>query len=159
MKPESERSYHFGLVDDPRGRVRRETVISTITGPDGSSETTTTETVRISDRETVSAQVGFNLGVASFRAGIFESTGGAAVDYRLFDRRLGLSLEAFDFSRENDLDPHLRLVSRWQLGSNVYLLGGFDDFLESDLESVFLGAGISWSDDDLKYLLGSVGRF
>jgi phospholipid/cholesterol/gamma-HCH transport system substrate-binding protein len=159
LKPGEERSYHFGLVDDPRGQVRRSTEVETITGPDGVSETTTTETVRISDKETISAQVAFNLGLTSFRAGIFESSGGAAVDYRLFDNRIGLSLEAFDFSREGDLDPHLRILTRWRLSENVDVLGGYDDFLESDLQSVFLGAGISWTDDDLKYLLGSVGSF
>jgi phospholipid/cholesterol/gamma-HCH transport system substrate-binding protein len=156
FNPDEERSYHFGLIDDPRGQVRRTTEIETVTGPDGLSQTTTTETVRISDKETVSAQVAFNLGMTSFRAGVFESSGGAAVDYRLFDRRFGLSVEAFDFDREGDLDPHLRLLTRWRLSNNVYVLGGYDDFLENDFESVFLGAGIRWSDDDLKYLLGSM---
>ena len=32
----------------------------------------------------------------------------------------------------------------------------YDDLLESDYGSAFLGVGISWRDDDLKYLLGSV---
>jgi phospholipid/cholesterol/gamma-HCH transport system substrate-binding protein len=156
FNPESERSYHLALVDDPRGRVRREEVVETVTLPDGTVETTTTELVRIDDKETISAQVGFNLGKASFRAGIFESSGGAALDYRLFSDRLALTLEAYDFRRQEDLDPHIRFLTRWRLGENVYLLGGYDDFLESELESVFIGAGITWRDDDLKYLLGSL---
>jgi phospholipid/cholesterol/gamma-HCH transport system substrate-binding protein len=42
------------------------------------------------------------------------------------------------------------------LNPNIYLLGGYDDPLESEFESVFFGAGIRWKDDDLKYLLGSL---
>jgi phospholipid/cholesterol/gamma-HCH transport system substrate-binding protein len=158
LTPSTDRFYRLAIVDDPRGRTRTRTEIETVTGPDGLTETTTTRTVRTDDETTVSAQVGFRLGSASFRAGLFESSGGAAVDYDLFDDRFALSLEAFDFGRENDLDPHLRVTGKWRVHPNVYLLGGYDDFLVSSSESVFLGAGITWSDEDLKYLLGSLPR-
>ena len=42
---------------------------------------------------------------------------------------------------------------------NVYLRGGYDDFLVRDYESFFVGAGVRWTDRDLKYLLGSVPKF
>ena len=38
-------------------------------------------------------------------------------------------------------------------------MGGYDDPLVSDRDAFFLGAGIAWSDEDLKYVLGSVPRF
>ena len=66
------------------------------------------------------------------------------------------SQKAFDFSRENDLDPHLRFLGRFHVTDNLFLLGGYDDFLVDENESIFFGAGLRWSDDDLKYLLGSV---
>ena len=96
------------------------------------------------------------------RAGLFESHGGAAIDYHFLDRRLRISAEAFDFSRERageDLAPRLRLFGRYHLNPNIYLVGGYDDALESDRASIFLGAGVRWKDDDLKYLLGSVPKF
>ena len=71
-------------------------------------------------------------------------------------KKFQLSLEAYDFGREEDLDPHLRLIGRWRLHPNFFLQGGYDDFLEGDRDSIFLGGGLRWSDDDLKYLLGSV---
>ena len=37
-------------------------------------------------------------------------------------------------------------------------MGGYDDPLESDLRSVFFGGGLRWSDDNLKYLLGSLPK-
>ena len=52
------------------------------------------------------------------------------------------------------LDCHLRLTGRWQFHPNLYVVGGYDDVLEDD--SLFLGGGIRWNDDNLKYLLGAV---
>jgi phospholipid/cholesterol/gamma-HCH transport system substrate-binding protein len=81
------------------------------------------------------------------------------VEYTLLKKRLWLSLEAYDFDRDDDLDPHLRLTTRWWFHPNLFLVGGYDDPLESDRDSFFLGGGLRWGDDDLKYLLGSVPRF
>ncbi len=153
---DNNRFYQVGLVDDPRGRVRSETREETVIAPDGSRELTTVRTVTTEDKQTLSAQVGFTAGAAQFRGGLIESTGGAAFDYSVLDRKLRFSFEAFDFGRENDLNPRLRFTTRWNLFKNAYVVGGVDDFLESGRESVFLGGGIHWSDDDLKYLLGSV---
>ena len=159
---DTDRFYLVELVDDPRGRERRQTEVITTTFDDGTSETTTIETLKTEDKFTISAQFGFRLGEANLRAGLFESHGGAAVDYHFLDRRLRISAEAFDFSRElgdEDLQPRLRLYGRYKLNPHIYLVGGYDDALESDRSSLFLGAGIRWRDDDLKYLIGSVPRF
>ena len=69
-----------------------------------------------------------------------------------------LSLEAFDFGRERDLDPHLRLTGQWNFYRNLYVKAGYDDPLVDEFRSPFLGIGIHWSDDDLKYLMGSVPK-
>ncbi len=160
LDPQSDRFYYLQLVDDPRGRERVKSDQVTVTLPDGSTETTTTRRVTQEDKITFTAQFGFKFAeTARFRAGIVESTAGLGLDYTIFDRRLWLTLDAFNFGREGDLDPQLRLTTRWHLHPNVYLLGGYDDFLEGDRESIFAGAGIRWSDDDLKYLLGSAPRF
>jgi phospholipid/cholesterol/gamma-HCH transport system substrate-binding protein len=160
LDPQSDRFYYLQVVDDPRGRADVETRETTVTNPDGSTETTTIRTVKTDDDVLFSAQFGFELGAATrFRAGILESTAGLGVDYPLFDRKLWLTLDAFNFDREDDLAPQLRFATRFRLNEHLYLLGGLDDFLESDRDSIFLGAGIRWSDDDLKYLIGSVPTF
>lgn len=157
LDPGSDKFYLIEAVDDPRGRVRTKTEVITTTKPDGTEETTTTRRVTTEDRITISAQFGFELSDrARLRAGLIESTGGAGLDYGLLDRRLWLSFEAFDFGRDGNLDPRLRLRGRYDVHSNVYLLGGVDDLLESDHRSLFLGGGVTWNDDDLKYLLGSL---
>ncbi|MCG8456645.1 MAG: MCE family protein [Holophagales bacterium] len=150
------RFYRIGLGDTPQGRVRTETRVVTTTLPDGTVETTTIEERKIEDKFTFDAQLGYRLGDFTVRAGLIDSAAGGALDYHVLDRRLSFSLEAFDFSRPEDLDPHLRFTTRYQLNPNIYLLGGYDDFLTDETESVFFGAGIRWKDDDLKYLLGSV---
>lgn len=153
------RFYFAELVDDPRGRQERRTEEITTTLPDGSVEVTRIERVTTDDDFTISAQFGFRFQQVELRAGLFESTGGGAVDLDLFDDRLRFTLEAFDFSREEDLDPHLRLLGRYHVTPWLYVVGGYDDFLIDDGESFFLGAGVRWKDEDFKYLLGALPSF
>jgi phospholipid/cholesterol/gamma-HCH transport system substrate-binding protein len=159
IDPGKDRFYHVALVDTPGGETKSQTDVITTTFPDGTSEVKTIRTDSTDDDFTYSAQFGFRFGNADLRAGLFESSGGGAVDYYLLDRELKFSLEAFDFSRPDDLDPRLRFSTRWQFHPNMYLVGGYDDFLESDNSSIFFGGGVRWKDDDLKYLLGSVPSF
>lgn len=159
---DSSRFYRVELVSDPRGRVIEKEEIVTVQLPDGSLETTTTNKVTVDQSKNLfSALLGFPFADRRGRlwAGLIESRAGAQVDYGLLDRRLWLSLEAFDFGRELDRDPHLRASLRWDLSPNVYIRGGYDDFLVDEYESLFVGAGVRWTDSDLKYLLGSVPRF
>jgi phospholipid/cholesterol/gamma-HCH transport system substrate-binding protein len=72
--------------------------------------------------------------------------------------KLALSFEAYDFSRELELDPHLRVTAHWFPWRNLFVVAGYDDPLVDELASPFLGAGLRWSDEDLKYLIGSLPR-
>lgn len=153
------RFYRFGASSQPGGKVSSETRTITTTLPDGRIETTLIREDKTEDAFTLNAQVGWLYKDFELRAGLFESSGGAAIDYGLLERRLVVSLEAFDFSRPNELDPHLRFTARYALGDSVYLLGGYDDPLVKDRQSIFFGAGVRWKDDDLKYLIGSVPKF
>jgi len=58
--------------------------------------------------------------------------------------------------RGNDVDPHLRVGVRYNLGDNWFIYGGGDELLYGRWRGIFLGAGVLFGDDDLKYLLGSV---
>lgn len=153
------RSYYIGLVDTPQGKIDEETRTIVTTRPDGSVETTVIEERVREDDFTLTALLGYEMGDFELRAGLIESAGGAGLDYRLFDRKLIFSLEAFDFDRPEDLDPHLRFTARYLLNPNILLIGGYDDPLADQYESVFFGAGIRWKDEDLKYLLGSIPSF
>jgi phospholipid/cholesterol/gamma-HCH transport system substrate-binding protein len=157
LKTRSDWRYRIAVVDPAFPEARIKTQRITVTNPDGSQETRTTETVTQEDHLAISALLGAQLRRdLMLRAGLIESSFGVEAEYPLVDRKLWLSLEAFDFNRKGGLDPHLRLTSRWRLLPNIYLVGGYDDFLVGDRHSLFFGAGIRWNDDDLKYLLGSV---
>ena len=103
-----------------------------------------------------SLQFAKDFGPLTFRGGVVESQGGAGLDYRLFGDRLRLTAEGWDFARE--AGPHYKLTGRLQLYKDVFLNAGVDDLAEDDRRSVFVGAGILFSDEDLKYLL-SLTRF
>lgn len=161
IDPQDEfRLYRAGIVNTPLGKRREKTQEVVVTNPDGTVERTTTKTITREKSYQVSALFGYKTPQdLRLWAGLIESSGGAQIEYPLFDKRLWLSFEAFDFGRPDDEAPHLRLTGRYQLNPNLYVVGGYDDFLESQYDSLFLGGGIRWSDDNIKYLLGAVPRF
>jgi len=158
--PERNRFYNVELADDPRGKRVDKTDEFTVTDPaTGRSQTVIINETRFERGFRVSAQAGWNLQPLSVRVGLFDSTGGAGVDYQ-YNNRLRFTGEAFDFSRRYDPSPHLRLYGEYIFRHekpNTPLL-----FVTSGVDNVFnktaftFGGGIRWRDDDLKYLLSSV---
>jgi phospholipid/cholesterol/gamma-HCH transport system substrate-binding protein len=160
IDPRSGKLYRVAVVDTPFGKEETKLRRTTVTLPDGTTETTTTETFERTEDVQLTGLFGFRLFDDSrFWAGIIESSGGVQVEHPLGGGRLWLSLEAFDFNREGDLEPHIRLSGRYRLTDMIYLRAGYDDFLEGERDSLFLGGGLTWRDDDLKYLLGNLPRF
>ncbi len=94
------------------------------------------------------------------RGGIIESKGGAGVDYYLFRDHLKLSLDAYDFTSENNV--HLRFGADVRFLKHFFVTGGIDDFAHARGDyDFFVGAGIVISDDDIGSILGwvPVSRF
>ena len=150
--------YRAAIVSSPFGKRREKTETITVTGPDGIPMTTTT--TRLTQEKTYAATGLFGFkgpGDVRLWAGLIENSGGAQIEYPLplLDRKLWLSFEAFDFNRPHNEQPHLRLMGRYQFHPNLYAVGGYDDFLGKD--SLFLGGGIRWTDENIKYLLGLLG--
>ena len=159
---ESPHLYRLDLISTPRGRFYEKQDVVIVTNPDGTTETTTTTRLTLDrSRNSYSALVGFPFADrrGTFWTGLIENEGGLQVDYALIPDKVWMSFEAYDFSRELDQDPHLRLSATWFPWKNLYLRAGYDDPLVDELESPFVGAGLRWSDDDIKYLAGSIPRF
>jgi len=148
IQPKEDKYYLLQVVDDPAGKRKTTEYITTRDGV-----TTTSSTTEIDkDKLKFSAQIAKRYYDVGFRAGIFESTGGVAVDYYLLNDHLLLSMEAFDFS--SDFDPHLKFRADFTPFRFFYITGGADDFIsDEDNESFFLGLGLHFSDQDLKTLL------
>jgi len=151
------RFFRIEGVDAPFGKTKSTTRIITIENPDGTTEEITETTDKIEDDITLNLQIGYRILPSTIvRAGLFESAGGVGVDYfvpRTADK-FRLSLEAYDFNRPRDLAVHMRFEGRYFLNQHVFLMGGWDDPLESRTSSVLIGGGVSWRDEDVKYSLG-----
>ncbi len=158
--PGRNRFYNIELSDDPRGRRRdKVTVESRTDAATGATSTTTVKTTRFDRDFLISAQAGWVLDDLSVRIGLFDSAGGAGVDYQLGER-LRVTGEAFDFGKKRDDNPHLRLFGEYTLRREqpktprLFITSGVDNPLNDT--AFIVGAGIRWRDDDLKYLLGSI---
>ena len=155
--PESPRFYRFELSTEPFGRRVSSTSVETTTFPDGHVEVKTTDTQEFKDDFAITALFGYRWKDWGLRAGVIESRGGAGLDYKLLKDRLRLSADVWDFTRP-DFAAHAKFTGRYFISPSVYFQGGWDDFLNRSraADSIFVGAGVRWTDDDIKYLLGSV---
>jgi len=75
-------------------------------------------------------------------------------DYYFLDDKLLMSMEAFDFSLENN--PHLKAKIDYTPFSHLYLTTGYDNFINEESRSFFIGGGINFSDEDVKTLFTSM---
>jgi phospholipid/cholesterol/gamma-HCH transport system substrate-binding protein len=148
------RFYRIELVDSPFGRQEERSQTITTTYQNGHEETLTQAITKTSQVATINAQIGYLFEGYTLRAGLFESKGGVGVDKDLLKQRLRLSFDAYDFNRDEHA-PHLRLEGRYYLTHNLFAFAGIDDPTWSQRRSVLLGGGVTWGDEDLKYLLGT----
>lgn len=94
-----------------------------------------------------------------FRVGLKESEAGIGLDYMPFDgeheNKLVFTADVFDFpDNDEDREAHAQAAVRYKFYKNLFISAGYDDFLNSETDSWFVGAGVEFRDDDLKYLLG-----
>jgi len=152
------RFYRFELSSQPLGKRNEETAITTTTFPDGHTEVTRQDITTYKNTFAISAEVGYRLGDFVGRAGVIESRGGAGLDYLALKDRLRFSADMWDFGRDN-YNPHAKLTGRYYFSPSVFVTGGWDDFLntKSNQDSFFIGAGVRWGDDAIKYIAGVAG--
>ena len=149
FQPKADKYYLIEIVDDPRGRKNVETTETTVGGT-----TTTTKEVKTSDSLKFSVQVAKRFKDLTLRGGIIESTGGVGMDYYMFKDRLRFTFEAFDFDKKNN--PHLKAGLTYNLNKYFFITGGYDDFVSKlKLASPYLGIGLHFEDEDIKYILSS----
>lgn len=150
VQPGLDRYYEIGIVDDPRGVVNS---ISTESGPPGGPTTTTDTTTTYKNKIKWTALFAKNFYDFTVKGGLIESSGGVGFDYFLLDHKLRLSAEFFNF---NDL--YIRTFIRYNLLKGVYMVAGGDNLANSSdsKASLFFGAGIFITNDDLKMLASKV---
>ena len=88
------------------------------------------------------------------KGGLIENSLGLGVDYHFMKKRMKLGVEIFDFDLEN---TQLRAFLRLNLFDSIYLVGGGNHLLNyKSKASVFFGAGLFFSNDDIKALISRV---
>jgi len=157
IQPAPNRFYFIEGSSDPIGNRTEKTTTITVTNPDGSITTTEQSVLSYEQKYTISAMFGWQFKDLSLRAGIREATGGVGADYRVLNGRIKLSLDAFDFSDPNR-KFQLLFRGKFFLYKNVYLSTGMNDLMNSGTRSFFIGGGVTWEDEDFKYLLGSAPK-
>jgi len=158
IKPTADKTYTFGVVDDPFGKEKtnKTRVTTTQVTPPGSSSTVETISKEHKDELKFNLLLGRRFGDFSIRGGVMESSGGMGLAYHALSDSLGIHVDAYDFGRENN-DPHLKIYGNYDIFKNLFLTAGYDDFLNdnNNLRTFFFGFGLSFRDDDLKTLLRS----
>ncbi|MFC1856211.1 MlaD family protein, partial [Thermodesulfobacteriota bacterium] len=154
LQPNHDKYYFIELVDGPDGNSSTSDTTTTTDVGTSSEETTTTH------EEVTRDKLEFSVGIAKryydlvLRGGIIESTGGFGLDYYLFEDSLAVSFEAYDFG--NDDKAHLKAGATLNFMRHFFITAGYDDFIKENKDpSLYYGAGFSFTDDDLKFLLSS----
>lgn len=119
--------------------------------------------IRYFDQILYNIQFGKIFGNFAFRAGLFDSTGGVAVDIDIplgSDKMRWVStFEMYDIRgrlRLCDDRPHLKWLNRMFITKNLYFTFGADDFVSRHNKNAFFGLGIRFADDDIKYLMSRI---
>jgi len=153
IQPNPDKFYRIELVDDPEGMrewENRTTVVTTT--PPGSTTTTVTDEVTYKDQLKFSVQLGRRFHDTVFRLGYIESSFGFGVDQFWSNDDLRFSMEAFEMDR--DENPVIRMTAVFRFWDFFHLDIGAEDIANSERDTLwFAGFGLSFVDEDLKYLL------
>ncbi len=151
LKPRPDTYYILEVTSDPFGKYSR--TETTNTPPGG---TVVTETY--DDKFKFSIEFAKRWGNLALRLGIIENTGGVAADYFAFDDRLKFSVDSWNFNSKepNNENPHVKATASYSLTNVLFVQAGYDNALNSKRATPFVGLGLRFDDEDLKYLLGSV---
>jgi len=150
LKPRMDQYYIFEILSDPFSNYNRTTTTTT------PGNTVVTETYE--DKFKFSLEFAKRWGNLAVRLGLIESTGGAGVDYYAFDDRIKFSVDTWNYgSKEPDNNKaHVKATATVGFGKTVFMNAGYDNILNSRRASAFVGLGLRFDDNDLKYLMGSV---
>lgn len=153
LKPREDKYYILGIVGDPLGRVSTRKTITTIDG------VTTIETEDEIDKKIeFTAQFARRFTDTALRIGLTESSFGLGADQFFLNDRMKLSADMWDFNNDEEgaKSPHLKLGVDYFIFKNLFLSAGVDNILNSKWRGLYLGSGLTFEDEDFKYLFGTV---
>jgi phospholipid/cholesterol/gamma-HCH transport system substrate-binding protein len=170
--PKPDRWYGFEIVDDPRGNTKRVQYQNILLDPSQPPSNTFFPSnyyqTTIERSLKFSAYLAKRYGNVSGRFGILENTGGLGIKLYLFNDRLTVAADAFEFA--NPLKDHFRLkvYADYHFLDHILITAGIDDWLNKrqydDIDRTriisgrdyFVGAGFYFTDEDLKLLFAAL---
>ncbi len=154
VEPSRDTYFLLEVVGDSRGRVYTEEIV-------GQGEIVRKEykpefTLQIAKKFFIGNERYFTV-----RAGLKESTGGIGFDF-VPSRKWKLYSDIWDTGRkdrpnEEGLAPLLQIGVQWYPKRPLFVRFGGDDLLNEELRGAFVGAGLEFSEDYIKYIFGAVG--
>ncbi len=150
LKPKWDQYYIFEITSDPFAKYNR---VTTTTTP---GSTVVTETYE--DKFKFSVEFAKRWGNLALRLGLIESTGGVGADFYVFDDRVKFSVDSWNYNstEPGNENTHVKATATVGLGKTIFVNAGYDNALNSKRASGFVGLGLRFDDNDLKYLMGSV---
>jgi phospholipid/cholesterol/gamma-HCH transport system substrate-binding protein len=153
LKPVQDQYYIFEVTSDPFGKYTQTTAYI---NPPGSYYTVET----YEDKFKFSLEFVKRWGNLAIRAGIIESTGGIGADYYAWNDKIKFSLDAWHFASTNSQEPHnknahVKAAAYYNVNNLLFLSAGYDNIINPDRATAFVGFGLRFDDENLKYLMGS----
>ncbi len=145
--PSPERFYEVGITTSEFGPEKEKHTTTTINGVSN----TEVRTVKDKNSFNFNVQLGRKIQNWVFRGGLIESSGGLGFDYERSDWGSKFSLDVYDY--RDDIGINLRFGTEVQLWNVFYGKVAVEDMIE-DSRSATISAGLKFSDEDLKGLLG-----
>ncbi len=153
LQPDNEKYYLLEVVGDSRGRYTKEEYNGNVVIKKEFKPELTLQYARIFPL--------FDEKKLIVRGGLKESTGGIGADI-IYNDRLTFTSDIWDFGRRDyknvykDLKANLQVAAEYKFKGPLYIRAGGDDLLNAKLRGPFIGAGLLFTDNDLKYLLGTM---
>lgn len=178
LRPNSDYFYQISLVADEKGSLTRDVIYTRREDANGNELKPTqlpipleykvwmAEKIEVTTRRKNDILLGLQFGKRydrfAFRIGLFEGAFGAACDYYVplpTDKLHWITtLEAFDFRGQkhlNDSRAHVKWLNKAFFFKNIYTSFGLDDIFSKHSANPFIGGGIRFNDDDLKYFVSA----
>jgi phospholipid/cholesterol/gamma-HCH transport system substrate-binding protein len=171
LQSRPDKAFYIELVDDPRGS-RAVSRSYTVTDDPSKPQSVNTETITTKDAFRITFQLAKRVflwnGRISLtgRFGIKESTGGLGGNAEFLLNRTGnwfrsLEIQADVFDFRSNVYPRLKVLAAFEFFKHLWILGGIDDAMNDrgpgagglTGRDYFLGAQLTFNDDDLRALL------
>lgn len=149
--PGPERFFRFGVITGDVASIERKTKTTTII--DNGVPVVKDETESSESDYRFNLQLGRVIGRYTFRAGLFETTGGLGFDYDIPEYGFKATIEGFDY--REDIGAKLKLSTEVRIWNVLHAKAMAEDIGRSSENHIYtFSLGLKFSDEDLASLIG-----